>query len=933
MRKIFVSYKRGHAPSEQVLRKLQHELGADFELLYDQGMQPGVPWSRELYGWLLGCDAGIAIVSREAASADWCRREWSVLAARHQWAELLVLPLHVGGELVETRVLDEIQALPWSDDVIPRLREQLERLPERALSARDFLAAHQAWLRWQFKEARVLGQEPYALADVYIETECGELTWGHINQASADQRCDPFNEANGGRAPLVDAVLARMADPKFRELLVVQAGPGSGKSAFTVRLANELMDRGLTPILVRFRDLKLATFHDMAELLDDAIRIGPTDEESPHTSEPLVRTVLDSRHELGGTPLCRAVFILDGWDEVSLTGNVSYQAQLRDWLPKVREFFLRRGLPVRVVLTGRPSAEVGQSGVLLKDTPVLTMRPMQPQQLRGYASALAERLSAAERAGTGSSWQIDVGRLKPLFDDYEKWFKSFSGRPQRGQAHPRPAFASSVFSSSSAEVLGTPLLAYLGLRVAATSTQSPADLLSEPTALYHELIEATVKHAGKGHDAGLQSGVHRGGEPLRRLLQEVASTISILRAESVSFSELKDRFEDADVPVPRELIRGWIDAPNTENVLRELVINFYFKGGHNNLGCEFLHKSFREYLYAEAIFFALTDAGTDAPEEHATLKYWQDFRSGTAAFKLSRRLAYLLAPQWLSADVERHLYWLLRRAATREPERWTAIRDLVTEVYAWWAEGVHLRHQPSGSRRGPRWLPPLIHLVFEQTAPFDDPQASFAPVRSTALDAHLGHALLRIAAILHRALSGGDVPARGRRAQYQSLVGQKVHFRPGAGFFAALLARMDAGGWRPGLELFGLGNLGALDLRQEVLSFVRGMGVQLEGGLLEDANLIYAQLGAARLVGANLSNANLAHANFTSANLAGATLTGATLTGANLTRANLSGTNLAQAKLQGARVTRGALAQALNVDQAHGTPIEVDSAVDLQWFL
>jgi hypothetical protein len=39
------------------------------------------------------------------------------------------------------------------------------------------------------------------------------------------------------------------------------------------------------------------------------------------------------------------------------------------------------------------------------------------------------------------------------------------------------------------------------------------------------------------------------------------------------------------------------------------MISFYFKGGREDRGCEFLHKSFREYLYAEAVVEMLKDYG------------------------------------------------------------------------------------------------------------------------------------------------------------------------------------------------------------------------------------------------------------------------------------------------------------------------------------
>jgi hypothetical protein len=410
MRSVFISYKRDHAPSEALARDLERELSnAGCLARRDQNITPGARWSKELYQWLLECDAGIAIVSREAKTADWCRREWSVLAARNEVAGLPVFPVHVDGEIITTGILDELQAFTNTADVLGKLGAELERLAPRSPSASDFLALHQAWLRWQFRENPVLGKEPYALADVYVETECGELTWTEIKgDDRTDVAKDPFREEHGGRVDLIEAVLRRMADRAFRDLIVVQAGPGSGKSTFTLRLANELMGRGFTPILVRFRDLRLATFPDVGELIDDAIRVGHSDEDSPNPTEPIVASVLSQTHTLHGTPMCRTVFILDGWDEVSLTGNVTYQAQLQAWLPRLREFFTRRGEPIRVVLTGRPSSEVGQSGVLLRTTPVVTLRPILPKQLRQYAGAIKTRLDASET----SQWSIDLTRFE-----------------------------------------------------------------------------------------------------------------------------------------------------------------------------------------------------------------------------------------------------------------------------------------------------------------------------------------------------------------------------------------------------------------------------------------------------------------------------------------------------------------------------------------
>lgn len=192
-RQIFVSYKREHAASEQAVRAIEESLGQEFSILCDVNMGPGQPWSNELYRWLLECDAGIAIVSRDANTADWCRREWTVLAARNQTAQLPVFPVHVEDGIIETGILDDLQGVRWSDEALARLQAALQQLPTRQACAEDFLAAHHAWLRWQFCSSPVLGQEPYALADVYIETECGRLTWGEINEAKSSERVDAFD--------------------------------------------------------------------------------------------------------------------------------------------------------------------------------------------------------------------------------------------------------------------------------------------------------------------------------------------------------------------------------------------------------------------------------------------------------------------------------------------------------------------------------------------------------------------------------------------------------------------------------------------------------------------------------------------------------------------------------------------------------------------
>ncbi len=900
---VFISYKRNHQPTADAVEHLEAALRtAGFEILRDVNIEAGNLWSNDLYRWLIECSAAIAIVGPEAAQSEWCRREWWFLRERHRTTGLPVIPIAVGGSHESAGILDEFQALKVSagfeGDLLPRLKGLQAAKP----TAENYLAAHHAWLGWQFNDAPLWGREPFALRDIYAETDCGRLNWSEI--VDEKLRRDPFkdNEENGGRRNLIDTVMELFADPKFRELVVVQGPPGCGKSAFTLRLANELLARGMRPILVRFRDFRLTTFGRADELIDDALRIGPVDEEPPRPDQPIITSATLGRGEkLGDAPVSQLFFILDGWDEVSLTGNTSYQAQLQSWLPRIREFFVDRpGPAIRLILTGRPSAEVRSSGILKRDTPVLTVRLMTPAALRGLAGAIESNLLKAPALGRKASWSLDRRRLEAIFGRYETWF-----------ADPHKTHGQSM------EVVGSPLLAYLTFRTLADWQGDPAQLIAEPTALYRVLIDITVAHAGKGRDEGLQGvqSVHRGGEPLRRLLHKVASVISVLGREAVSFAELRNRLEEDDDTIKTWLsdqgLRGIVDEATRESVLHELVVNFYFKGGNTSIGCEFLHKSFREYLFAEAIVAVLKDLsnGKSGPLEAPKVEYWQDFADGTPQFKASRALSRLLAPQWLTREVRTHLLWLLEREIEAEPERWRWACDLLLDIYIWWAEGVHLRPQPVRKRGTSDWSPAFVNELLEYSLPFDRATPA-APIRSIALDAHLGDALMQLTAAAHAFLATRadvDPDKDGLRPNYRRLSDAKRRFAPGGSYFQPLCNRINAAGYRP-TEMFPAeAHLPEVDLRQDYCLGLLFANANMVNSILKDANLFLATLFGADLRGANLEEAHLTRAFLEHANLERANLEKATLNGATLQFANLQGANLEDATLEDATLADATL--------------------------
>jgi hypothetical protein len=385
------------------------------------------------------------------------------------------------------------------------------------------------------------------------------------------------------------------------------------------------------------------------------------------------------------------------------------------------------------------------------------------------------------------------------------------------------------------------------------------------------------------------------------VLQEVAVTISILRSESVSFEELKARFSDSDLPIRRDLLENWHEQADASTALQELVVNFYFKGGNTHLGCEFLHKSFREYLFAEAIYSALLEAAEgheDAFKPQKSYHYWEDFPPGSSEYKLSRRLGYLLAPQNLSNEVRTHLFWLIDAAIAADPQKWLWLRGIMLTIYAWWAEGVLLRHQPTGSRVGSAWEEPYVNKLFLQVIPFVT-QEPPAPVRTCVYDAHLGIALLQMSARIFSGLhesSADESRPEGHDSAYIESSEKGQRLRPfGVSFAGSIVARFHSAGWWVPSGLSDM-YLGFVSLKVSDLSQSYMIGTDLTG-----ADLIDAYLLGANLTGANLTGANLTGANLTGANLTGANLTGANLTGADLEEANLEEANLTRADLTGAK--------------------------------
>jgi uncharacterized protein YjbI with pentapeptide repeats len=800
-------------------------------------------------------------------------------------------------------------------------------LPADGRLSRAALRRHAEYVSWVFNKAPVLHCEAYALADILIEAECSKLTHGDFqSQPGSNRPCpNPFKEGdeNGGRHPLLETVMEYIADPKFREAIVIQGSAGSGKSTFTLRLADYLRREGLRPIRIRLRDVILGKefYSQLGEALSyqdeyyleanerfvsavDPLRGGAIFQEEVHYGDR--RAVL-----------CPYVLILDGWDEISVAVSEGFKQRVKDLLLRIRSELFRSGRPtVRVILTGRPSDAIDECTEFFRDeTPVLTIRTLHPRQLPQYADKLRIATQQRPLSYDGVSyWTFpDQRSVKPIFDRYSEEFDE----AQKGQPSALPGRKA---QTGVAAVLGYPLLLHFTFRLLAETDADRKELIESPTALLRRLTDYATEGANLPSDRqqGAKIQGRLSGSDLRLLLRRTAAHMTAQGQESISKAELEKRLRATDLV-------GRVKDVTKDKAISALLVSFYFKGGNTALGCEFTHKAFREYLFAEEIVETLKTwarAVHDDLPERPPSRYWKDFDEADPRRKAATELAGLLAPQWLSPEVVSHLASLLDWEIARTfssstsshgdggtvpatAQEWRRVRTLLADLWDWWADGVHLRPQPRDDEDTGqvKWDSSLAERLVPKCRPLialpsgDLPE----PVRTTTLDAHLGDALFRLSSWVHRHLQvqhRDEAACPPRRSQ--RLYEGRLRFRPSGtnwAYFVSLCGRISAAGWRPdGLFPMGVDAKG-IDLGDTALAYLTFERVDLEDAYfdgaqivrcnLEEANLAGCKFWGALLVRSDLSGARLDGADFGGAYLFSNQFNGATLTGASFSGAPL----------------------------------------------
>ena len=871
--------------------------------------------------------------------------------------------------------------------------KNLMGLDNSSYQTQTILHRHLEYQSWLFHEAPVFRQEPFALAHIYLDTECGVLQWQQIkgvdkglnyrqkyssspNEEVEQKLLNPFSESDSPRVSLLDTVKEYIGDPDFNEPIIIQGIAGAGKSSFTLRLVSELLEEGLTPIRVLLRNLNLN--ENITEAIPNALEFSEKafnlyewkPEFNPDWLSKLLGTNENITFGAKKHQISPYVFIFDGWDEISTAATTGFQDRIDKVLGEIRSTFIeqRVGRPqIRVIVTGRPSVDVTKTRLLKNKTPVLTIRPLTPEQLDTYINnfqrnrqtkplTLAGVFQPQLTTGAGETINFNFDEVKGL---YKEEFEHLQQAHSEGNV--------SELKGNMA-VLGLPLLTYLSLRLmfALESEEQLKALIANPTTLYRALVDITCKDSGNPVSAPALklSDVERhrihGGE-LRTLLWKTAQAMTAIGKEAISREELKLRLFPEDEG--DEDFDQRVSSATEDNILSNLIISYYFKESAAGQGCEFLHKSFREYLFAEGVVELLKEYGrsSEVQEEYnqnpqsgfAERKtYWQDFKPEDPRYQLTRNLSELFGVRWITPEIKNHLQrlltWEIQRSQGKTGllefpssnksislEQWAYIRDGLADVWDWWGEGVLLRPQPQKNRYNtPEFTPPYVVELVEYCCPLD-PEAWKPslpePVQMNTVDARLGEAFFFLTALVHGELcdyAHQQLPetieinqiASTQRRRYQILQEvdkiSLVRFSPSGennNYFLRLCDRINCFGGRPN-RLFPFPN-------ELWASFINLARVNLSGADLAGSDLYGANLTGAFLSQTDLNYSNLRRADFSGAHLIGAELNEAELIGANLSGADLRHADLCAAFLSEADLRHADLSEA---DLRHADLIEAD---------
>lgn len=727
--------------------------------------------------------------------------------------------------------------------------------------AADKMRRHREHQIRLFENAAISADEPFSLSDVLVEPLVDISTWGNLKANLLTKET---------RIPLTRAVLSWIAEGSHLHPVLIHSVAGAGKSTATLALFKTLADQGLNPIRVLLRDLNLDG--DLFANIEQAISFREKEDRTHMLRGGAIFDVATPFHgfegqqqetkgQLRDASIVPYVLILDGWDELTIGASGDLISSVDRLLGSIQKQLCRRLPSVPVIITGRPTPGLRNSPFLHDASLAFALRPFDTDRLHTFAQKIRE---AAKRSG--AAWNLPSEEvLRPVFEEFEREQRRVSivrSSEDLGNDPYRVREEGEEVRASLYEVLSLPLLAHLALRVLAETKGDPIDLFRSPTRLYQALIDVTCPGAGRRDQelVGYQDRAYLTGETLRRLLQKTATALGAGGNDHLTRDELRDRLTALDA----QLWKG-LENANPDQALASLVVSYYFRDGNLKLGVEFLHKSFREYLFAEDLLTTLEDGAakllrpirTSFPvrEDHSD-KYRVQLQS------LAEELGRRLSNTWLSPEVWTFLRELIHmrveQAAIQEkdgdPKLWNLLRDLQAALQLLWGEWI------TGSYRDdshPRDLLPALPSVLDWLG------TEFTS-RLVFRDAHFGDGLYGITVELSHALASAhesppsrDVKPGVRARQRWEFVqfgsaeprnpSKEDRFAPAhEEVWSNICARIDSSPGRAGQFPAGHRNRG-VDLRMQEISMpVEANPPNL---FLDYANLSHCQLSGGILSG------------------------------------------------------------------------------------
>lgn len=343
------------------------------------------------------------------------------------------------------------------------------------------------------------------------------------------------------------------------------------------------------------------------------------------------------------------------------------------------------------------------------------------------------------------------------------------------------------------------------------------------------------------------------------------------------------------------------------------LINYLFKSGLEYSGCEFIHKSLREFAFAQAVVDNLKRLAVPS-----------DAKRGYDVDVMSVARLAILARNWLSREIwdhiERQIRWEIYREspefedpiAFQRGERplgidaWCRIRDKLADRWTSWAHSSH---------GGGELLPLTSDQKYDSTSELFK---GVAAIDSAFADARLGAALFRLCATLHGMLAARILETSGLMAHQKNMWEEFGVTVTASGSQTTLQQTPDQR-----LRFFSPGK-GEEELEQSLLrssiARINAYYAHTKEELPEKCDLTFLVSTGAALERLSFQYCNLSYSNLSESNLSGADMQGADLSGAwlcksNLTRANLSMADLPYASFRQANLENASLKSA-NIESA-----------------